>query len=146
MIIYRFRKEDMVYDCEVEVPDGTTAIPPFHTFQAPPLQENHYAVMRNGWSLVFGEKPSPPLPPLPIKYVPEKVTRFQAKAVLQTMGLLTTAQSLVDNSEDPLVKLVWQEALHFERNSPVLNSLAQAMGLSEEQIDDLFIEAEQITM
>jgi hypothetical protein len=146
MIIYRFRKEDMVYDCEVEVPDGTTAIPPFHTFQAPPVQKNHYAVMRNGWSLAYGEKPSPPLPPPPIKYVPEKVTRFQAKAVLQTMGLLTTAQSLVDSSEDPLVKLVWQEALHFERNSPVLNLLAQAMGLSEEQIDDLFIEAEQITM
>jgi hypothetical protein len=146
MIIYRFRKEDMVYDCEVEVPDGTTAIPPFHTFQAPPVQENHYAVMRNGWSLAYGEKPSLPLPPPPIKYVPEKVTRFQAKAVLHNMGLLTTAQSLVDSSEDPLVKLVWQEALHFERNSPVLNLLAQAMGLSEEQIDDLFIEAEQITM
>jgi hypothetical protein len=146
MIIYRFRNTDMVYDCEVEVPDGTTAIPPFHTFQAPPVQENHYAVMRNGWILVFGEKPSPPLPPPPRKYVPEKVTRFQAKAVLYNMGLLTTAQSLVDSSENPLVKLVWQEALHFERNSPTLNLLAQDLGLSEEQIDDLFIEAEQITV
>jgi hypothetical protein len=146
MIIYRFRREDMVYDCEIEVPDGTVAIPSYHTFQPPPVQENHYAVMRNGWILLPGEKPNPPPPASPIKYVPEKVTRFQAKAVLHNMGLLTTAQSLVDNIEDPLVKLVWQEALHFERNSPVLNSLAQAMGLSEEQIDDLFIAAEQVTM
>lgn len=64
MIIYRFR-EDMVYDCEVVVPDGTTAIPKFHTFQAPPVQEGYYAVMRNGWVLVEGEKPvwPPPIDP-----------------------------------------------------------------------------------
>lgn len=59
MIIYRFR-EDMVYDCEVEVPDGTTAIPKFHTFQAPPEKEGHYALMQGGWILVEGEKPAWP--------------------------------------------------------------------------------------
>ena len=65
MIIYRFR-QDMVYDCEVEVPDGTTVIPKFHTFQPPPIQEGHYAVMRGGWILVQGEKPVwPPIPPEP---------------------------------------------------------------------------------
>lgn len=56
MLIYRFRP-DMVYDCEVEVPDGTTVIPKFHTFQAPPVQDGYYAVMRGGWILVEGEKP-----------------------------------------------------------------------------------------
>lgn len=65
MIIYRFRP-DMVFDCEVEVPDGTKAIPPFHTFQAPPEKEDHYAVMQGGWILVPGEKPIwPPIPPEP---------------------------------------------------------------------------------
>jgi hypothetical protein len=61
MIIYRFRP-DMAYDCEVEVPDGTKAIPRFHTFQAPPEREGHYAVMRGGWILVEGEKPVYPPP------------------------------------------------------------------------------------
>ena len=66
MIIYRFR-EDMVYDCEVEVPDGTVAIQPYHTFQPPPEKEGHYAVMRGGWFLIKGEKPAwPPIPPEPI--------------------------------------------------------------------------------
>lgn len=59
MKIYRFRP-DMVYDCEIEVPDGTVAIQPFHTFQAPPVKEGHYAVMRKGWVLVEGEKPQYP--------------------------------------------------------------------------------------
>jgi hypothetical protein len=64
MIIYRFRP-DMIYDCEVEVPDGTKAIPPYHTFQKPPEQEGHYAIMMGGWKLLEGEKPSYPPPPLP---------------------------------------------------------------------------------
>jgi len=57
MIVYRFRP-DMVYDCEVEV-EGP-AIPKFHTFQAPPVQEGYYAVMNGGWQLVEGEKPEWP--------------------------------------------------------------------------------------
>lgn len=61
MKIYRFRP-DMVYDCEIEVPDGTVAIKPFHTFQQPPVKDGHYAVMRNGWVLVEGEKPEYPPP------------------------------------------------------------------------------------
>lgn len=65
MIIYRFRP-DMIYDCEIEVPDGTTAIPKFHTFQAPPVQEGYYAMMQNGWILIEGEKPEwPRKPPEP---------------------------------------------------------------------------------
>lgn len=50
----------MVFDCEVEVPDGTTAIPQYHTFQAPPQKDGHYAVMQGGWVLVEGDKPSDP--------------------------------------------------------------------------------------
>lgn len=65
MKIYRFRP-DMVYDCEVEVPDGTKSIPQFHTFQAPPIKDNHYAIMMGGWKLVEGEKPIyPPVPSVP---------------------------------------------------------------------------------
>ncbi len=61
MIVYRFRP-DMVYDCPVEMEDGP-AIPKYHTFQAPPEQDGHYAVMNGGWQLVAGEKPVwPPVP------------------------------------------------------------------------------------
>lgn len=74
-----------------------------------------------------------------------KVTRFQAKAVLHQQGLLEQAQALVDNSNDPLLRLVWNEALVFERNSPTLNSMAQALGLSENEIDQLFLTASQIS-
>lgn len=146
MLIYRFRQYDRVYDTAIEVPDGTTAIPPFHTFEAPPEQTGYYAVMQNGWQLVPGEKPGPPDPPTPVKYVPQSVTRFQAKAILHLQGLLTTAENIINASTDPLVKLVWSEALYFERNSPTLNALAEQLQLTPDQLDDLFIAAEQIVV
>jgi len=64
MIVYKFRQSDMVYDGTVELPDGPT-IPPYHTRQAPPEQAGYYAVMRNGWILIEGEKPPAPPPPDP---------------------------------------------------------------------------------
>jgi hypothetical protein len=81
MIIYKFRP-DMVYDCEVEVPDGTTIIPKFHTFQAPPEQEGYYAVMQGGWILVEGEKPVyPPVPVPPPPPTPEQIIGEYTKEI-----------------------------------------------------------------
>lgn len=60
-------------------------------------------------------------PPPP---VPQSVTRFQVKAALSIAGKLAAAQALVDASTDPLVKLAWTEAATFERQSPLLLSLA----------------------
>ena len=63
MLVYKYR-QDMVYDCEVELEDSP-AIPKFHTFQAPPAQDGYYAVMsQEGWKLVQGEAPEwPPVVP-----------------------------------------------------------------------------------
>lgn len=71
MNIYRFRP-DMIFDCIVEVPDGTSVIPKYHTFQAPPvIPEGFYAYMSGGWNLVEGVKPIYP-PPIP-EPTPEEI-------------------------------------------------------------------------
>lgn len=54
MKAYRFFP-DGVYDCEVELIGN--ALRPFHTDEAPPVQEGFYAVMDNGWKLIEGSKP-----------------------------------------------------------------------------------------
>lgn len=64
MIAYKFRQSDMVYDGIVELPDRPT-IPRFHTREPPLEKAGHYAVMRNGWRLVEGEKPDEPILPTP---------------------------------------------------------------------------------
>lgn len=65
MIVYKFR-EDRVYEGPVEVPDGTKAIPKYHTFSAPPeIPDGYYAMMLGGWQLIEGDKPIYPPPPTP---------------------------------------------------------------------------------
>lgn len=77
--------------------------------------------------------------------VPQTVTRFQARAALHLAGHLSAVESLMANDATPmLARLAWQDALTFERHSPTVAGMAQALGLSGEAIDQLFIVAAQI--
>ena len=70
-------------------------------------------------------------------YVPESVTPFQAKAALMQAGLLGQAEALVA-AAGGVTKLAWAEALEFKRTSPTLINLAQALGLTSAELDNLF--------
>jgi hypothetical protein len=72
-----------------------------------------------------------------------KVTRFQAKAALMQAGLLDDIEQAVSDSDDPMIKLAWQEA-SFVRLSPLISAMAGAVGLSDEQLDELFETAERV--
>lgn len=80
MFVYKFRP-DGVYEGPVEVPDGTSVIPRYHTFSQPPeIPQGYYAVMAGGWRLVEGTAPT--YPPAP---TPEQI---QAKIVNQVQNRL----------------------------------------------------------
>lgn len=71
------------------------------------------------------------------------VSRFQARAALHGAGLLSAVETAVANA-DPITQLAWADALEFRRNSPTIAALAGIVGLTDEQIDNLFIAAGQI--
>jgi len=72
------------------------------------------------------------------------VSRFQAKAALLSAGLLAPAEALVAGS-DALTQLAWAEAIEYRRDSPAIAALAGALGLTETDLDDLFVAAAGIT-
>lgn len=77
-------------------------------------------------------------PPTP-EPVPEVVSPFQAKAALLTQGLLDDVEALIAHPDtDPLIRLAWQTASEFRRTSPSVVGMAQALGWSEQDLDDLF--------
>jgi len=88
----------------------------------------------------------PPAPP----YVPQQVTRAQGKAALITAGLWSAVESYVDAIADPTEKALALVALndttHWNRTSPFLNDAAAALGLTEQQMDDLFTQAATIEL
>lgn len=77
--------------------------------------------------------------------VPASVSRFQAQAVLHLYGLLPQVQAIMADSEtDTLVKLAWESVQEFRRDSPMMLELGDALGLSSEQLDAMFIAAAEI--
>lgn len=81
----------------------------------------------------------------PPVYIPQQVTAFQARAALYNANLLATVEAAVTASTEETLKLAWNHALHFERNSPTIAAMAAALGLTSQQVDDLFLAASVIT-
>ena len=90
--------------------------------------------------------PPPPAPP----QVPQQVTRAQGKVVLIQMGLWSQVVAYVEAIEDPLqwaiAEVAVYETLHWQRNSPFLNQAATALGITQAQMDELFIAASEVML
>lgn len=82
------------------------------------------------------------------KIAPLQVTRAQGKSALISAGLwqgvLDYVESIEDTTEKALAEVALNDTTHWQRSSTFLNSAAKSFGLSDEQLDDLFIQAEQI--
>lgn len=94
--------------------------------------------------LAEGNTPEPYVaPPTPI---PSTVSRFQALVVLSAAGHLPTIRTYIATLDpDNITRLAWESATEWERTSPTLNALAAMLGLSDAQVDDLFIAASQVS-
>ena len=87
------------------------------------------------------EEVSQHLAPLPVG-VPQTVTRFQALAALHLAGHLPAVEAIMAAPEtDMMAKLAWVNALSFERSSPLLDGLAGTLGLTSQDLDELFTTA-----
>ena len=72
------------------------------------------------------------------------VSRFQAKAALDDAGLLDQVEAYMAGEDVPRrVKLAWQEA-SFRRGSNMVNQIGSELGLSQEDMDNLFLAAQEI--
>ncbi len=80
----------------------------------------------------------------PVASIPQEVTRFQAKAIMLQQNILDSVEQAINGSNDPLLKLVWNEALTFERQSPALVAVAKVLGLTEKQLNNMFTAASQL--
>lgn len=88
------------------------------------------------WQTLKDEMDNAPPPPPPVIVV----TPRQAKLALYGAGLLEQVEAAVAAS-DKATQITWEYAIEFRRDDPLINGLGKQMGLSDEQIDQLFITA-----
>jgi hypothetical protein len=79
-------------------------------------------------------------------YVPPQVPMWAVRTVLQNDGLFDQAQALVTASTDNALKNVWEYGNFADRTSPSINALASALGLTSEQVDQMFRDANALTV
>lgn len=79
-------------------------------------------------------------------YVPPQVPMWAVRTVLQMDGLFDQAQTLVDASTDLALKNIWEYGNDALRSSPAINSLGAALGLSNEEIDQMFRHANSLVV
>ena len=83
--------------------------------------------------------------PVPTVEVPESVTPYQARIALLEAGLLDQLTDLMNDPSTPTAaKIAWEYATVWMRNSVFITSLGPSLGLSEADIDNLFIAAAQV--
>jgi hypothetical protein len=94
--------------------------------------------------LAEGNTPEPYVPPAPP--IPSTVTRFQALATLAAGGYLDTVHTYIDAlPRSNIQRLAFENAGDWERTSPTVNALAAMLGLTDAQVDELFVAAAQVS-
>ena len=76
------------------------------------------------------------------KVVPQSITPLQAKLQLLKLGLLDEVEALVTG--DRTAQLYWEYASVIERDNDILLLMANSLGLTSEQVDEMFIEASKL--
>lgn len=101
------------------VPDDVTLAPPF--------------VLRSAEDLAALTADQPP----PFRGVPESVTPRQIRRVLNAHGLRAAVEAAVAAAPQD-VRDEWEYALEIRRDYPLMTAMAAQLGLTDEQLDDLF--------
>lgn len=86
-----------------------------------------------------GNTPEPADIPAPV--IPTVVTMRQARLALFEIGQLQNVEAAISGMVEPdktLASIEWEYAATVDRNSQLVQSLAPALGLSEQDLDNLF--------
>lgn len=80
----------------------------------------------------------------PPQVVPQTAPMWAVRTILQNGGMFEQAEAIVASSADNALKNIWEYGNYALRQSPSIVSLGAALGLSNEQIDAMFIDANNI--
>lgn len=72
-------------------------------------------------------------------------TPLQGKIELENQGLLDAAEAEVAGA-DKITRLAWNNATIWYRTSPMIETLGAGLGLSPDDLDNLFVQAAKITV
>lgn len=133
-----------VYAGFVDIEDVYAPIPASSTMIEPPeVAAGKVAIFTgSGWV-----ESDPPVIETPVVPVPDSITMRQARLQLHAIGKLSAVQDAINQLPEPpktSAQIEWDYAAVVERASPFVALLTPALGLSDEEMDELFIQASKL--
>ena len=116
-------------------------VPPGLLVAPPALTGTQVAQVQGGAWVVLPEYPVPPVQP---PQVPAAVTMRQARLALLGAGLLDDVDAAIDALPSPqkeAARIEWEYSQEVQRHNGFVSALAPALGLTQEQVDALFLQA-----
>lgn len=83
----------------------------------------------------------------PVDTTPKSVTMRQARLALLRAGLLQSVNNAIEAMTGPqgqAARIEWDYSNEVKRDQPLTIALAQAIGMTPEQMDALFVEAAKL--
>lgn len=99
------------------------------------------AEVKAGWLYQDGAFSAPVIPPAPI---PQVVTMRQARLAMSRAGILASVESMIAGMtgvEGDEARIEWEFAAEVKRDWPLVVAIGPSLGLTDAQIDDLFVMA-----
>lgn len=93
------------------------------------------------WLSEGNEPQQPAVPPVSI---PSVVTMRQARLALLQAGILSLVESAIASMESPAAQIEWDYSQEVNRGQPLVGQLAEALNLTSDQLDNLFLEASKL--
>ncbi|MDY0292904.1 MAG: hypothetical protein RBR02_11290 [Desulfuromonadaceae bacterium] len=122
--------EESAYQDTILVQNSITVEDSVAEVQSQTIKDDTTKTFLGGWEIVG--------------LVPKSITIRQAKLQLLAIGKLADVESYITTSTNEALKIEWEYASLFKRDSQILNGVALSMGLTKEMIDDFFIAASKL--
>ena len=125
------------------IPAGAVDVPP------PEAEAPSYPRWTGrGWEVYTPPEPEPEPEPEPQEPgVPHSVTIRQAKLQMSRAGILSAVDAAINGMGGQAgdeARIEWQYATELRRAHPLVEALGETLGLTDEAIDALFVEAAKI--
>lgn len=83
------------------------------------------------------------------KNIPHAISARQIRLwLIKNNFSLSNIETAINNISDQIIRdmtiVEWEYAPYVERNHPMVNAIANALGLTQDQVDDAFIEAYEL--
>jgi hypothetical protein len=79
--------------------------------------------------------------------IPQSISMRQARLMLSREGSLSAVQEAIDllpESQREEAQIEWDYAQMVNRDNPIMQLIAQKIGLTDEQLDEMFLEASKL--